>query len=381
MNMVCGEGAYSTVSFSDDSTVYKNIKYTRANSMNNSDKTRCMRDTSIRELAFLSFLRHPNIVSFINATDTSLYMTYGGIDLKKYYSNCDVNFSEIKHIAKQLLLGLDHIHSKNIIHCDIKPSNCLIDIDTKNVVICDFNLSMYKTNTQTGPATHTLSYRPLECINGFYDIKSDIWALGCTLWELYYKTPLFYNEHMEKTHSNNSVDIIHNIIEKLGSPTDDIIREYKLENYVTRGKKRTLSNNRMPNGLNDIIMSMLNYSMNDRPEAHELLRYPLFADEIITVSLKTKYIMKNHYPLIDSCPVDSIVKTLASNLLTKLIGDFNANEDNIYQWVVLCLISSLTNYKLDFYAMAPIDVSDIDYGVAVQHILKLTSNNIILNEI
>jgi len=46
-----------------------------------------------------------------------------------------------KYIARQMLMGLAHIHAANIVHCDIKAENVLINPETFDVKIIDFGLS------------------------------------------------------------------------------------------------------------------------------------------------------------------------------------------------------------------------------------------------
>ena len=89
----------------------------------------------------------------------------------------------------QIILGVDYLHSNNIIHRDLKPSNVLIT-DRYNVKICDFNTSKIieapkfqdtRQHTQIG----TPFYMSPECVdNRCYNFKTDIWSIGCILYEL-----------------------------------------------------------------------------------------------------------------------------------------------------------------------------------------------------
>lgn len=105
---------------------------------------------------------------------------------KKYFSAIE----KIKYI-RQLVHGLYYLNSKHIVHGDIKPSNILV----YNDVLKYNDFSMSKDITDGLKISHrkmyTLGYRAPECSNNIYSIQSDIWALGCTIYELYFSKNYF----------------------------------------------------------------------------------------------------------------------------------------------------------------------------------------------
>eukprot|EP00741_Cyanophora_paradoxa_P020259 tig00021238_g19553.t1 len=86
----------------------------------------------------------------------------------------------------QIALGLWHIHSKHVIHRDVKPSNVLVDADdTLKLSDVGWAMEMTQRRVWTGLRVGTLIYISPEVSAGRpYNEASDVWALGCTLYEL-----------------------------------------------------------------------------------------------------------------------------------------------------------------------------------------------------
>jgi serine/threonine protein kinase len=133
----------------------------------------------------------------ISQRDDAIHFVFGqaAYDLHRFvYGAVVTNFSLIKRYMINILLGVEYIHANHVIHRDLKPSNILIfgaDKDALGVgniaKICDFGLA--KPYTYQGiqtPNTVTSWYRAPEITLGYphYDYKSDIWSLGCVLYEM-----------------------------------------------------------------------------------------------------------------------------------------------------------------------------------------------------
>ena len=97
-----------------------------------------------------------------------------------------------KKITYQILEGLKYIHSKNIIHTDIKLDNILIKNSIENIKynkdinikICDFGTSHF-TDDKCNFGIGTIDYSAPECIIGLpYGPGIDVWAVGCIVFEL-----------------------------------------------------------------------------------------------------------------------------------------------------------------------------------------------------
>lgn len=101
---------------------------------------------------------------------------------------------QIKCYMQQILRGLEHCHSRGVLHRDIKGSNLLVD--NKGVLkIADFGLASFFNPAQKRPLTSrvvTLWYRPPELLLGAtsYGVAVDLWSTGCILAELYAGKPI-----------------------------------------------------------------------------------------------------------------------------------------------------------------------------------------------
>jgi WD40 repeat protein/serine/threonine protein kinase len=103
-------------------------------------------------------------------------------------------WQSVARIGMQVADALDHAASQGVLHRDIKPSNLLLD-GTGNVWVTDFGLAKAASDTDdlthTGDVVGTLRYMAPERFNGKGDLRSDIYSLGLTLYELLTLEPAF----------------------------------------------------------------------------------------------------------------------------------------------------------------------------------------------
>lgn len=76
--------------------------------------------------------------------------------------------------------GLEHIHSKKILHLDIKPENILVGQGNR-VKICDFGISMQPALQPVRYGGGTPAYLPPECRRGIRGRPGDVWACGLVM--------------------------------------------------------------------------------------------------------------------------------------------------------------------------------------------------------
>jgi serine/threonine protein kinase/WD40 repeat protein/Tfp pilus assembly protein PilF len=99
----------------------------------------------------------------------------------------------VARIGVQVASALEYAHKQDILHRDVKPSNLLLDLHG-TVWVTDFGLAKvddHQNLTQTGDILGTFRYMPPEAFDGRSDARSDVYALGLTLYEMLALRPAF----------------------------------------------------------------------------------------------------------------------------------------------------------------------------------------------
>ncbi|XP_034459404.1 serine/threonine-protein kinase Nek8 [Hippoglossus hippoglossus] len=146
------------------------------------------------ECQVLKLLHHPNIIeyyeNFLEDKALMIAMEYapGGTLADYIQKRCNSLLDEdtILHFFVQILLALYHVHNKLILHRDLKTQNILLDKHQMIVKIGDFGISkILVSKSKAYTVVGTPCYiSPELCEGKPYNQKSDIWALGCVLYEL-----------------------------------------------------------------------------------------------------------------------------------------------------------------------------------------------------
>ena len=112
-----------------------------------------------------------------------------------------VYFRTIARIGRQVAEALEYAHKQGILHRDIKPANLLLDAQG-NAWVTDFGLAKAFEGeeglTQTGDIVGTLRFMAPERFDGRSEPRSDVYALGVTLYELLTRRPLFAESNRTK---------------------------------------------------------------------------------------------------------------------------------------------------------------------------------------
>ncbi|KAI4317879.1 hypothetical protein L6164_025710 [Bauhinia variegata] len=175
-------------------------------------ETAALRASFRQEVAVWQQLDHPNVTKFIGASMGTSNLKFpskpGGGDspppkaccvvveflaggtLKNYLiknTRKKLAIKVVVQLALDLARGLSYLHSKNIVHRDVKTENMLLDGNRK-LKIADFGVARVEASNpcdMTGE-TGTLGYMAPEVLDGKpYNRRCDVYSFGICLWEIY----------------------------------------------------------------------------------------------------------------------------------------------------------------------------------------------------
>ena len=219
---------------------------------NNENMKKIMYETNLMQK-----LNHPNITKILEMFEDEKYiliiMEYinGGNLFSFVKKRRKLSEKISKFLFKQIILGIKHIHSQNIVHRDIKLENILIDLNN-NIKICDFGIGRILINpdTELHDKCGTPMYMAPEILlstkeNGYTGFPVDIWSAGIALYIMLsgnlpfnIKDDIENNsqkncenndilEDRKKHHKNLNFSIIHKEpkkIEKISEEAQDLLR-------------------------------------------------------------------------------------------------------------------------------------------------------------
>ena len=206
------------------------------------------------EITILMDIDHPNIIKiFEYYSDESNYYI-----ITEYVSGCELydfilkakKFTEKQAaiILYQILSALNYLHSKNIVHRDVKSENILITSDL-NIKLIDFGMSVKVDNKKLKDMVGTSYYMAPEVIRREYGPKCDIWSCGIIFHILLVGYPPF--------NGKNRTEIFEKILKG------------RLHNQIDRSEWQ-----RITPLAKDLLLKMLTYEPEDRVSAEEAIRHP-----------------------------------------------------------------------------------------------------------
>ncbi len=196
-----GEGGMGEVYLAEDTRLNRRValKFLPAQYASDQD----LRARFKREAQAAAALNHPNIITIHEVAEFEsrpyIAMEYvEGKSLKDLIDKKELPVNQILDVGMQICEGLAKAHQTGIIHRDIKPQNILMDQESR-VRICDFGLAKLKRDamlTQIGTTVGTVAYMSPEQAKGDdVDHRTDIWALGVVLYEMFTGEMPFKGEH------------------------------------------------------------------------------------------------------------------------------------------------------------------------------------------
>lgn len=177
------------------------LKVMRGHAVTNPD----MVQRFLREAETMSQLSHPNLVSVEDyGEDNGLYYLVmeliDGVPLNdKLRTEGPLDPVEAARLLRQIAEGLDFAHKRGVLHRDIKPPNILIRSEDGRAFLTDFGVAKHFLDdrtqlTRSGQLVGTPRYMAPEQADGdnqYLDQRTDVYALGVTLYEMLVGMPPF----------------------------------------------------------------------------------------------------------------------------------------------------------------------------------------------
>ena len=171
----------------------------------------------MREIRVAASLSHPHILPLFDSGATAgfLYYVMPFVDGRSLRQRLEVDIqlgvNEALQIVREVASGLSFAHSRGIVHRDVKPENILLAGAT--AVVSDFGIALlsdaldYQRLTATGMALGTPAYMSPEQVQGIkVDVRSDIYSLGCVLYETLAGQPPFVGATARSVLARHAVD-------------------------------------------------------------------------------------------------------------------------------------------------------------------------------
>lgn len=254
--------------------------------------------TIIKTLKLLRFLTHDNILSYQSILFPSS-LNYSHIYAIQPYmqtslfsiirSNQSLTEEHLQYLMYQILLGLQYIHSGNIVHNDIKPANILINSD------CSIRITGFEEakgiNYEIGMEDYVRNrwYASPEVIANGKEIncQADIWGAGCILAEMIGRKPLFMG--------CNAMELVRYFVNVLGTPSEEdmmFLRDERARSYIVSlpHVPKVNWNSMFPQAGNeclDLLDKMLSFNPRNRLKAEECLKHSFFRSLYISSDIKS----------------------------------------------------------------------------------------------
>jgi CTD kinase subunit alpha len=246
--------------------------------------------TAVREIKLLSSLSHKNVVKLqevmVEMNECFMVFEYLSHDLTGLLNHPTYTLEPAhkKHLAQQLFEGLDYLHTRGVLHRDIKAANILVSNEGV-LKLADFGLARFYAKHRRLDYTNrviTIWYRSPELLLGEtqYGPAVDIWSAACVLMEIFTKRAIFPGDggeisQLQKIHAVLGTPNRKDWPGLVDMPWFVLLRpKYRKPSTFEEKYKELLT----PAAF-DLLTSMFHYDPDKRPTAAEVLQHPYFTTE------------------------------------------------------------------------------------------------------
>ncbi|KAJ4021086.1 serine/threonine protein kinase, CMGC, CDC2/CDK sub [Fusarium irregulare] len=246
--------------------------------------------TAVREIKLLQSLRHVNIVNLqevmVEKNDCFMVFEYLSHDLTGLLNHptFKLEAAQKKDLAKQMFEGLDYLHTRGVLHRDIKAANILVSNEGV-LKIADFGLARFYAKRHQLDYTNrviTIWYRSPELLLGEtkYTAAVDVWSAACVMVEIFDRNAIFPGDGTEL----NQLEKVYNV---MGTPSlkewPGLVEMPWFELMRPTVKKKSIFaekyREKMSPAAFNLLSAMLHYDPARRPSAAEVLQHTYFTEE------------------------------------------------------------------------------------------------------
>ena len=318
---IIGQGAFGKVN------IGLNILTGRIVAIKSFDKGKDKNGENMKKIYYetnlMKKLSHPNVTKILEMFNDENYflivMEYinGGNLFSFVKKRRKLSEKKAKFLFKQIILGIQYIHSKNIVHRDIKLENILIDLNN-NIKICDFGIGIILNNPtqKIYDQCGTPMYMAPEILIsskkhkiGYEGFPVDIWSCGIALYIMLSGKLPFTLKDTTGDNENGNLELQYDIINNEPKDVENISYEAK-----------------------NLLKGLLNKNPNKRLTCEEILNHPWLNDNFPN-NKKYNLFTKAEMKLLSKTFIDyrnSQFEDLVENFsISNLKRDDNINNKNI----------------------------------------------------